>query len=107
MLRTELRTSPRITTRITVESVGPTINISAGGMCVLMADPLREGTTPSLTFELPDDPVPVSCRGKIAWCRTSRIDPDLYEVGLAFTEISEADQGRVAAYVEAHLGPNA
>jgi c-di-GMP-binding flagellar brake protein YcgR len=106
MLRTELRTSPRITTRITVESVGPTINISAGGMCVLMADPLREGMTPCLAFELPDDPVSITCKGKIVWCRTSRIDPELYEVGLTFTEISEADRQRVATFVETHLSPD-
>ena len=105
MLRTELRTAPRVTTRITVESVGPTLNVSAGGMCVLMADPMREGTTPSLTFELPDDPVLVVCKGKIVWCRTSKIDPELYEVGLTFAEISEADQLRVAKFVETHLDP--
>jgi c-di-GMP-binding flagellar brake protein YcgR len=106
MLRTELRTAPRITTRITIESIGPTLNISAGGMCVLMADPMREGITPAITFELPDDPVPVACRGRIVWCRTSKIDPELYEVGVTFAEISEADQARVSAFVESHLGPD-
>ena len=106
-MRTELRMAPRITTRITIESVGPTLNISAGGMCVLMADPMREGTTPNLRFELPDDPVPVICRGRIVWCRTSKIDPELYEVGLTFMEISEADQLRMAKFVEAHLEPDA
>ena len=105
MLRTELRMNPRITTRITVEAVGPTINISAGGMCVLMADPMREGALPTLTFTLSDDQAPVVCKGRIIWCRTSKIDPELYEVGLTFAEISDADQRRVTDFVDAHLSP--
>lgn len=105
MLRTEMRTSPRITTRITVESIGPTLNISAGGMCVLMADPMREGTAPSLRFTLPDDEKPVFCKGRITWCRSSKIDPELYEVGLAFVEISDDDRQRVLDFVDAHVGP--
>jgi len=105
MLRTELRTSPRITTRITVEAVGPTVNVSAGGMCVLMADPMREGTTPTIVFNLPDDPAPVNCRGQIMWCRPSRIDPELYEIGLTFVDITDADRGRVAEFVDTHLAP--
>jgi len=105
MLRTENRSQPRITTRITVESVGPTVNISAGGMCVLMADPMREGLTPTITFELPDDPKPVVAKARIVWCRTSRIDPELYEVGLTFTEMSDENRRRVLEFVDAHLSP--
>jgi c-di-GMP-binding flagellar brake protein YcgR len=105
MLRTENRSQPRITTRITVESVGPTVNISAGGMCVLMADPMREGLTPTITFELPDDPKPVVAKARIVWCRTSRIDPELYEVGLTFTELSDENRRRVLEFVDAHLSP--
>ena len=105
MLRTENRSQPRITTRITVESVGPTVNISAGGMCVLMADPMREGLTPTITFELPDDPKPVVAKARIVWCRTSRIDPELYEVGLTFTEMSDENRRRVLGFVDAHLSP--
>ncbi|HET6441337.1 MAG: PilZ domain-containing protein [Phycisphaerae bacterium] len=105
MLRTENRSQPRITTRITVESVGPTVNISAGGMCVLMADPMREGLTPTITFELPDEPKPVVAKARIVWCRTSRIDPELYEVGLTFTELSDESRRRVLEFVDAHLSP--
>jgi len=105
MLRTENRSQPRITTRITVESVGPTVNISAGGMCVLMADPMREGLTPTITFELPDDPKPVVAKARIVWCRTSRIDPELYEVGLTFTEMSDESRRSVLEFVDAHLSP--
>jgi len=105
MLRTEQRTQPRITTRLTVETVGPTVNISAGGMCVLMADPMREGMTPDLTFVLPDDPAPIRCKGRIAWCRTSKIDPELYEVGISFTEIGDDERRRVMEFVDAHLCP--
>lgn len=105
MLRTENRSQPRITTRITVESVGPTVNISAGGMCVLMADPMREGLTPTITFELPDCQKPVVAKARIVWCRTSRIDPELYEVGLTFTEMSDENHRRVLEFVDAHLSP--
>jgi Tfp pilus assembly protein PilZ len=105
MLRTELRSCPRITTRITIEAVGPTVNISAGGMCVLMADPMREGATPNVTFSMPDDPAAVTCRGQIMWCKPSRIDPELFEVGLTFMEITDDDRQRVTDFVEAHLAP--
>jgi c-di-GMP-binding flagellar brake protein YcgR len=105
MLRTEQRTHPRITTRITIQSVGPTLNISAGGMCVLTADPLREGLMPEVSFELPDDPTPITCKARIAWCRTSRIDPELFEIGLAFTQISDPDRRRIMQFVETHLTP--
>ena len=105
MLRTENRSQPRITTRITVESVGPTVNISAGGMCVLMADPMREGLTPTITFELPDDPKPVVAKARIVWCRTSRIDPELYEVGLTFMEMNDESRRHVLEFVDAHLSP--
>jgi len=107
MLRTELRTSPRITTRLTVEAIGPTLNISAGGMCVLMADPMREGTTPTLHFTFPDDETPVACKGRITWCRASKIDPDLFEVGLAFIDIGDADRQRIIDFVDTHLGADA
>ena len=105
MLRTEQRGTPRITTRITVEAVGPTLNISAGGMCILTADPLSEGAKPTLTFLLPDDLAPVICKGRIAWCRPSTIDPELFEVGVSFVEISDADRCRVMDFVETHLSP--
>jgi Tfp pilus assembly protein PilZ len=107
MLRTEQRSDPRITTRMTVEAVGPTLNISAGGMCVLTADPLREGMVPSLSFTLPDNADPVACHGRVVWCRTSRIDPELFEVGLSFTDISDTDRDRVESFVETHLCPEA
>ena len=104
MLRTEQRGTPRITTRITIESVGPTLNISSGGMCVLTADPMREGTQPMLMFNLPDDPEAVRCRARIVWCRSSQVDPELYVVGLAFTEISDEDRCRLVDFVESHCG---
>ena len=105
MLRTEQRGNPRITTRITIETVGPTLNISAGGMCILTADPLREGSKPILNFTLPDDPEPIVCKGRIAWCRPSKIDPELFEVGVTYAEITDADRRRVMDFVEAHLSP--
>jgi hypothetical protein len=105
MLRTELRGCPRITTRITVDTIGPTINISAGGMCILMADPLREGSKPTMTFCLPDETEPIVCTGRIAWCRPSTIDPELFEVGVSFLTINEDDRRRVMGFVESHMSP--
>jgi|WetSurMetagenome_2_1015567.scaffolds.fasta_scaffold12369_6 Tfp pilus assembly protein PilZ len=105
MLRTEQRGTPRITTRITVESIGPTVNISAGGLCVLMADPFRVGTKPRLTFTLPDELEPVVCTAKIVWCRPSTIDPELFEVGLSFEAIGDEDRRRVLDFVETHMAP--
>ena len=105
MLRMEQRGCPRITTRITVDAIGPTLNISAGGMCVLMADPLREGTKPTLSFTLPDDLEPITCRGRIVWCRPSKIDPELFEVGVSFAEIADEARDRIVSFVDAHMSP--
>lgn len=71
----------------------------------MMADPMREGLTPTITFELPDEPKPVVAKARIVWCRTSRIDPELYEVGLTFTELSDESRRRVLEFVDAHLSP--
>jgi Tfp pilus assembly protein PilZ len=54
---------------------------------------------------LPDDPQPVVCRGRIAWCRPSKIDPELFEVGVSFAEIGDEDRRRVMDFVEAHFSP--
>jgi Tfp pilus assembly protein PilZ len=76
-------------------------------MCVLMADPLREGSKPTLTFSLPDETEPIVCTGRIAWCRPSSIDPELFEVGLTFLEITDEDRRRVMGFVDSHLSPQA
>lgn len=102
MCRSEMRKSPRIKTRITIESVGPTLVISAEGMVVLIVHPMQVGSTPSLSFTLPDDERRISCKGRVSWCRTSKIDPDLFEVGLGFRDISDEDRQGIADYVAKH-----
>jgi len=102
MLRTEQRPQPRIIARIAMESVGPTKDLSKGGMCMLVADPLRDDMIVTLSFNLPDD-MPITCRAKVEWCRVSKIDPDLFEVGLQFTEISDACRKAVADFVDEYL----
>ena len=105
MSQTEQRGIPRITAQITVVSVGPTINLSPGGMCILIADPFRVGTKPTLSFTLPDDVRPITCTGRIIWCRPSDIDPKLFEVGLSFETIADEDHRKVIAFVETHVRP--
>lgn len=103
MLRTEQRSEPRITTRITVETVGPTLNISAGGMCVLVSRRLPTDVEVSLAFELTESKTSINCKGIVAWSRASHIDPDLFEMGIRFTEISDGDRREIDNFVDAHL----
>jgi len=107
MLRTEKRhngqTILSIRTKLTIESVGPTLNISAGGMCMLTSEQLRGGLRLSLTFNLPDDTVPITCKGQVVSCKPSTIDPELFEVGLQFTEVGDKDRARVLQFVKEYL----
>jgi len=103
MSQTEQQGVSRITAQITVVSVGPTINISPGSMCILIADSFRVGTKPTLLFMLPDDVRPITCTGRIVWCRLSDINPKLFEVGLSFETIADEDRRKVIDFVATHV----
>ena len=104
MLRTESRSEPRITARLIVESVGPTLNLSVGGMCVLMANQFKTGVEVSLQFKLPGIEQSIHCKSCVVWAKRSDIDRDLYEVGLSFVDISDADRQVIEQFIDSRAG---
>lgn len=76
-------------------------NISAGGICLIVYEPLNAGDTLSLRIYLPDDKPFVVARGKVAWIKTFKIagEKERYDAGLEFTEINQGDRKRIDNYV--------
>ena len=99
MIRTDSRKHRRIKCRVIVEDVGPTIDISAGGISVLMANPMPEGSEVRLAFQLPETERSVQCHGRIVHVSSSTIDPELNEVGVQFMRIMARDRKVIADYV--------
>lgn len=80
----ENRKHARMKCRVIVDSVGSTIDMSAGGLRVLMANPLAIGSEVALSFQLPESEEQVQCHGRVAHVSRSRVDRDLREVGIQF-----------------------
>ena len=67
------------------EKVGLAVNVSAGGICLLLAEPLalRQVVKVSIPTPLPD--VHVHTLAEVRWRRHLRSDPmDIYSVGMKF-----------------------
>jgi Tfp pilus assembly protein PilZ len=99
MLTTESRAHPRIKCRVIVEKLGPTTDLSAGGLCVLTTNPLPAGSEVRLAFSLPDDGPPLQCHGRVVRVAPSTIDRELYEVGLQYQRMMSRDREALSAYV--------
>jgi uncharacterized protein (TIGR02266 family) len=93
---TEFRKHLRVDARVTVSYLGPTKNLSAGGMCVIMDSPLAIGSEVELEFGLPGRGEPVRCSAQVVWSDKAR---SKCEVGLVFLDISEEDRARVEDFV--------
>lgn len=80
-------------------------DISGGGICIFLAEPLPSQTLLKLEISLLDDPPPITCVGKIIWVEEfsviegGRKEKNRYEAGIAFTEIDPKDQDRIIKYV--------
>jgi len=103
MLRTEKRSQRRIVTQITLKSDNPTLSISRGGIAVLSAYPLPDGLLVSLIFNLPGEIEPVTCKARVCWNQASRLDSQLYDIGLHFIEISDQNRQRVEDFIESEI----
>ncbi len=99
MIRTESRKHGRIKCRVIVEGVGPTIDIAAGGLSVLVANAAPEGAELPLVFHLPESERPVKCHGRVVHVSPSNIDPDLRQMGVQFMRMMARDHKAIADYV--------
>jgi Tfp pilus assembly protein PilZ len=99
MIKTDKRKHQRIKCRVIVEHVGPTMDLSAGGVRVLTANPIAEGTEVRLAFQLPESEEMVQCHGRVAYVDQSPIDADLREVGIQFLRMMARHRQAIAEYV--------
>ncbi len=85
-----------------------TKNISEGGVCMMVYEPLRKGDAIELDFELPTSKV-IHARGRVAWTDEFEIIGDKvrekYDVGVEFTDISEIDREEIKKFVFRLMGP--
>ena len=95
----ESREHLRVEAKVTISYLGPTKNLSAGGMCVMMDSPLAVGSEAQLEFTLPDDPNPICCAGQVVWSDKVRSSQKT-EVGLVFLDVSSADKARIEDFVK-------
>lgn len=95
--RRELNTIARVTSEGTVR-LGKMLNVSANGMLVEIEVPIAIGRPVTVEFFLPEDAAPLRAAGKVVR-RTNDLDHFHPAFGIRFTEIPEADQARIDAFV--------
>jgi CheY-like chemotaxis protein len=78
--------------------LGKTLNVSGNGLLVEIESAIAIGRVVEIEFFLPEDPQPLSAKGRIMR-RTTELDLFHPAFGIRFTEISEKDQVRVDAFV--------
>lgn len=100
MITTELRRHPRIRCRLIVDRLGPTIDMSAGGMRVLSANPQPKGAEVRLAFQLPESEETVLCHGCVTHVTQSEIDHDLYEMGIQYQRMMTRNREAIELYVQ-------
>lgn len=93
---TEFRKHLRVDARVTVSYLGPTKNLSAGGMCVIVDTPLAIGSEVQLEFALPGNGEPIRCDAQVVWADKAR---SKCEVGLVFLNISTDHKARIDDFV--------
>lgn len=100
MIATELRKSPRIRCRLIVDRLGPTIDMSAGGLRVLTANPQPAGGEVRLVFQLPESEETVQCHGCVTHVTQSEIDKDLFEMGIQYQRMMTRNREAIELYVQ-------
>ncbi len=73
-------------------------NISTGGICVILKEPLEPETIIGLDIGLPEEAGKVTATGRIVWIQEFSIGEEAhkrYEAGVEFTDISDEDRQKV------------
>ena len=81
-----------------------TENISTGGVGVILEKWLLKDTPVEIELFLADDPIPVTCGGRVAW--TVRRDgyakkkSSQFDTGIEFKDITDEDKARIKRIIE-------
>lgn len=76
-------------------------DVSRSGVCATVARPLAEMMRVRFKFDLPSPEGPRRIEGVGAVVRCARRAEAIFEIGIFFTEMSDADRDRLAEFVRA------
>ena len=78
-----------------------TYNISGGGICLLLEEPLEVGVQLDLELSLLPDKPPLMILGEVVRTRRLPADqgPKQFEIGIAYIQIRQIDQDRIVKFV--------
>jgi uncharacterized protein (TIGR02266 family) len=103
--RSERRSYPRVPARIEIHFAHPedaartlraySVNVSAGGLCVLTKRPYAVGTSLQLALQI--DGEAYALQGMVAWVRKGA-------VGIRFENVSPGDRRRLEAVLSTFAG---
>ena len=81
------------------------VDISRGGMKILVSEPLALGMRLMVTFCLPSDRAAIICDSEVVWVQPT--DASIRRIGVRFLNISQRDADRVWAFVTQHCATTA
>ena len=81
-----------------------TRDISGGGVCVFLDEPLKVGTAVQIEVAVPDRAQPIAFTGEVVWCEQYRVIGKSQEyqsvmAGVKFMQIAPADQQAIMRHV--------
>jgi c-di-GMP-binding flagellar brake protein YcgR len=106
-MKTKRRIHPRVEVNITIKELGNAINISEGGMCVIIDNSLPIGHKVDIDLLLPsssnDDKKeslnPIKLEGVVAWTKYSEL-LDKHEAGIKFTDTHVYSKELLKSFIE-------
>lgn len=95
----------RVFDRETGKILGYLSDLNLVGAMIISDDPMVEGTTVALRFDLPDPPLfsadHLSLNARVAWCQPD-IDPAFYNVGFQFGTVTLEQSNIIEDMIEAY-----
>jgi c-di-GMP-binding flagellar brake protein YcgR len=78
-------------------------NISEGGICLIVYEPINEADVLELQIFLPDTKKPINVLGRVAWIKNFSIGDTVAgqrsDVGIEFLKIAKKDRKEIEKYV--------
>ena len=106
----EQRRTPRVSTRLTALVTARandkvyralTADVGAGGLRVVLDDPLERGTVLELDIKLPDRSEPIVCQGVVIWGRpVAEGHGQAVDTGIQFISIEPKDRTALVHYAK-------
>lgn len=83
------------------KAVAKVKNISKDGALLALPKPLEEGSEINLSVDVPGDNVPIFASCQVAWQKKPQGSKkkDLYDTGVKFTKMDNADKGKLLEYI--------